>query len=175
MGTRVMGTVGIRRSSKAESDGALLALDSGCPVVRTSVSNIPHKGMAAEPEEPERRLVHDPDRNHVLPFPSRNGLNGFRVRFHTAAGTHGEALGFVATRNLLFLATPSMMPPGTSLLLESAEECQARERQTATGTVTATCPVADEFGFPPGIGVRVAKGLHVLHGNSTSNATQSGY
>ena len=113
---------------------------------------------------PEPGQVHDQDREHMLFFPSRHRSERVRLRYHTQAGTEGEALGYVTARNALFLAMPSMLPLGTSLILEAAEECEALERQTMTGKVSAICPGADEFGFPPGVGLCVTEGLQVLHG-----------
>ena len=111
----------------------------------------------------------------MLFFPSRHRSERVRLRYHTHEGTKGEALGYVTARNALFLAMPSMLPLGTSLILEAAEEGEAPEGQTMTGKVTAICPGADEFGFPPGVGLCVTEGLQVLHGFMMSGGTQPGY
>lgn len=93
-------------------------------------------------------------------FPVRREAGRLRVHYHAQTGTKGEALGFVTAPHALFLVTPSMLPPGTSLILEAAEEeGRLTERETMTGKVIAACPSADEFGFPPGIGVRVTDGM----------------
>lgn len=115
-------------------------------------------------EEPERGQVHDPDREQMRFFPFRHRSEQVRFRYHTQAGTKGEALGYVTARNAVFLSMPSMLPLGTSLILEAAEEGEAPERQTMTGKVAAICPGADEFGFPPGVGLCVTEGLQVLRG-----------
>lgn len=110
----------------------------------------------------------------MLFFPPRRCSERVRLRYHTQAGTKGEALGYVTARNALFLAMPSMLPIGTSLILEAAEEGEAPERQTMRGKVTAICPGADEFGFPPGVGLCVTEGLRVLRGFLMSGGAQAG-
>ncbi len=174
MGTRVMGAVGVRRSSPGNRGGAFRARPSSRQAGATSLSE-PYSGRGAmKSEEPERGQVHDPDRKHMLFFPPRHSSERVRLRYHTQEGAKGEALGYVTARNALFLAMSSMLPLGTSLSLEAAEEREAPERQTMTGRVTAICPGADEFGFPPGVGLCVTEGLQVLHGFMMSGGTQAG-
>ncbi len=175
MGTRVMGTVGVRRNSTGNKGGAFRARASDRPPSVTSLSQ-PFRGRGGmKSEEPERGQVHDPAREQVVLFPFRHQSERIRLRYHIQAGTKGEALGYMTARNALFLATSSMLPLGTSLILEAAEEGEAPERQTITGKVTAICPGADEFGFPPGVGLCVTEGLQVLHGFVMSGGTQPGY
>lgn len=81
-----------------------------------------------------------------------------RIRFHDEAGTRGEAYGLATARNALFLATESLLPLGTPLILETPEGDNGTKSQTVTGRVIAVYPIADEFGFPPGIGVSVSPG-----------------
>ncbi len=157
-----MGTVGVRRSSPGDRGSTFRALPST------------RQAGAIRSEDPEGGQVHDPDRKHMLFFPSRRCSERVRLRYHTQAGTKGEALGYVTARNALFLAMPSMLPIGTSLILEAAEEGEAPERQTMRGKVTAICPGADEFGFPPGVGLCVTEGLRVLHGFLMSGGAQAG-
>lgn len=159
-----MGAVGGRRSRKAPRGGAVVAFVSGCRSGSTSMSDIFKGRVAVGSEGLERRQVHDPDREHERLVPSRHGLKGLRLRYHTASGTEGEALGYVTAHDALFLETSSMMPHGTSLTLEAAEESLVTERQTMAAKVTAACPVADEFGFPPGVGVRMTEGIRLLGG-----------
>lgn len=172
METKVMGTVGVRRSRSEDKGGTFRARPSTRQAGAMSLSDPYSCRGAMKPEEPERGQIHDPDREFMLFFPSRHRLERVRVRYHTQAGTKGEALGYVTARNALFLAMPSMLPLGTSLILEAAEEGEEPERQTMTGKVTAIYPGADEFGFPPGVGLCVTEGLQVLHGFMMSGGTQ---
>lgn len=167
-----MGTVGVRRSSPGDRGGPFRARPSTREAGAMSLSDPYRDRGAMKPEEPERGQVHDPDREHMLFFPSRHRSERVRLRYHTQAGMKGEALGYVTARNALFLAMPSMLPLGTSLILEAAEEGEAPERQTMTGKVTAIYPGADEFGFPAGVGLCVTEGLQVLHGFMMSGGTQ---
>lgn len=169
-----MGTVGVRRSSPGNRGGAFPARPSSRQAGAMSMSE-PYSGRGAmNSEELERGQVHDPDCEHLRFFPSRHRSERVRLRYHTQAGTKGEALGYVTARNALFLAMPSMLPLGTSLILEVAEEGEASDRQTMTGKVAAICPGADEFGFPPGVGLCVTEGLQMLHGFMMSGGLRQG-
>lgn len=173
MGTRVMGVVGVRRSSVENMEGAVRAGVSSRHGAASSPT-APYAGaIAVKSEELERKQVIDPARKQAVVIPFRHRSRRVRYRYHTQAGTKGEALGYMTARKALFLATPSMLPLGTSLVLEAAEGDQAAESQTMRGMVTAICPGTDEFGFPPGVGLYVSEGFDMLKGGMMSRGTQS--
>jgi hypothetical protein len=80
----------------------------------------------------------------------------------------GDAFAFVTAHDRLFLATSSMLPLGTVVRLDVCQEGSSNGPEKMTGKVTVVFPVADEFGFPPGIGVSVAEGSYVLDGSAVS-------
>ncbi len=173
MGTKVMGVVGVRRSSVESMDSAVRARVSSRHGGASSPT-APYAGaIAVKSEELERKQVIDPARKQAVLIPFRHRSKRVRYRYHTQAGTKGEALGYMTGPNALFLATPSMLPLGISLVLEAAEGGPVAESQTMRGMVTAICPGTDEFGFPPGVGLCVAEGFDVLQGGMLSKGTQS--
>jgi len=150
-----MGVVGVRKRRTGQTSRAVIASSLG---VRSGVayqSDSRQSEKAIEPEHPERAEIHEP-------IGSIHGCRGIQLRYHTDEGMKGEAPGYMTANNRLFLATPSILPLGASVILDASQEAPSNVAQTITGRVTSVFPVADEFGFPPGIGVSVTQGFEGL-------------
>jgi hypothetical protein len=152
--TKVMGVVGARRK-RVEGN-------SSCAFGQTSAaynSAVNESGPCQGEARPEpMRPVH--------------GVRAIQLRYHTEAGLKGEAWGYVTSRDRVFIATPSMWPLGISVILDAGQAALSNRSQTLTGKVTSIFPMADEFGFPPGIGVCVAEESDSLQERVTSGATR---
>lgn len=160
MESRIMGVVGrqkrrIGERARATRTSALcLQQDDGTPISSRQVKK------AIEAERFERTETSQP-------IPSVHGYRGIQLGYHTDDGIKGQATGYVIAHDRLFLATPSILAPGTSVILAVSEEAPSAEVRTMTGKVTAVFPEVDEFGFPPGIGVSVIQEFDVLGGLTT--------
>lgn len=171
MGTRVMGVVGMRRSSAESMDNAVRTRAPRRHNGASSLLASCEGTSAVKLKEAERNQVVDPARKRAVFFPLRYQSERVTFRYHTQEGTNGEALGYMTARNVLFLATPSMFPLGTALILEPVE---AGPAPAMTGKVTAICPGPDEFGFPPGVGLYVADESDVSQELMMPRGAQSG-
>lgn len=91
-----------------------------------------------------------------------HGARAIHVRYYAGVGLKGEAWGYVTASDTVFIASPPMLPLGSSVILDAGQEILSEASQPMTGKVTSVFPAADQFGFPPGIGVHVAKGFDSL-------------
>ncbi len=161
MGSRIMGVVGRRKARSSEKSRARLS--SSLCLQREDVNAIDSSPceQAMEGGASERAASCQPVR-------SIRGCDGIQLRYHADDGMKGEAFGYVTADDRLFLATSSKLPLGTSVILDVSQWALSSNTETMTGKVTAVFPVADEFGFPAGIGISLAEGIHLLGGSVMS-------
>ncbi|WP_447978342.1 hypothetical protein [Candidatus Nitrospira bockiana] len=104
-----------------------------------------------------RATTHSPSRVSSIVSPKAaerpGGVSGASVRYTTAEGQGYVGKARRHTAATLFIETPDLIPPGTSIAVVLILEGEPKsERQ---GRVAWVCPHPDEFGFQPGIGINL--------------------
>ena len=77
-------------------------------------------------------------------------------------------------RRGFFVETRSPLPVGTYVTVEVPSRNDPTEWRTLEGSVAYVCPVADQFGFPPGIGIRLMEEQKSVHMEQIGSKHQTG-
>ena len=82
---------------------------------------------------------------------------GTRVRVRTVANEVITPKVFCpeAKQDALFIETHNTVPVGTIVRLAMFVASDPAEQQSIEASVSFVCPVADQFGYSPGVGIRV--------------------
>lgn len=82
---------------------------------------------------------------------------GTRVRIRAMADepVAGKAVRPEGQHGALFVETSNTVPVGTIVRLAISVATGAAAQQSIEGSVSFVCPIADQFGYSPGLGIRV--------------------
>lgn len=164
MAIKVLGGIGVRRMSRRKEYDMLAVRGAGRHVGISRLAQPALEGGAAavagdfaEHQSRDRRRGSGVISRSRFPWDQGEWI---RLEFDDQNGTKDQTLGYVTASHAVFLATSSLVPLGTSVILEAPEGTRITRGQNLRGRVVAVYPGADEFGFPPGIGVAVTRGLN---------------
>ncbi len=87
---------------------------------------------------------------------------GTRVRIRAMAeeAITGKAVRPEAKQVVLFVETSNTVPVGTIVKLAISAATGAAEQQSIEASVSFVCPIPDQFGYSPGLGIRVIESPH---------------